>query len=98
VTKGGAGGIAGAEFLALRAELLQTVEDFYATQLKKRSRAMGLQGASTLRLEQGNSLFATIWEKQIPHEAGAGTSHISYTKGLHYTAGTLWSGCARAAR
>jgi folate-binding protein YgfZ len=45
---------------------------------------MGYTALSALRLEQGVPWFGyDFGEKQIPHEAGLETSHISYTKGCY---------------
>ncbi len=84
VTKRSPGGIAGAEFLALRAELLQLWKILRNAVEKAGGRAMGYKALSTLRLEQGIPWFGyDFGEKQIPHEAGLEHSHISYTKGCY---------------
>jgi folate-binding protein YgfZ len=84
VTKRSPGGIAGAEFLALRAELLQLWKILRNAVEKAEGRAMGYKALSTLRLEQGIPWFGyDFGEKQIPHEAGLEHSHISYTKGCY---------------
>jgi folate-binding protein YgfZ len=45
---------------------------------------MGYTALNMLRLEQGIPWFGyDFGEKQIPHEAGLETSHISYTKGCY---------------
>jgi aminomethyltransferase len=57
--------------------------------LQERARAagggpMGYSALSALRLEQGIPWFSyDFGEKQIPHEAGLETSHVSYTKGCY---------------
>jgi folate-binding protein YgfZ len=57
--------------------------------LQERARAagggpMGYRALSALRLEQGIPWFSyDFGEKQIPHEAGLETSHVSYTKGCY---------------
>jgi folate-binding protein YgfZ len=84
LTKRSPGGIAGAEFLALRAELLPLWKILRNAVEKAGGRAMGYKALSTLRLEQGIPWFGyDFGEKQIPHEAGLEHSHISYTKGCY---------------
>lgn len=78
------GGIAGAEFLAIRQDLPKLWEILRETNEKAGGRAMGYKALSALRLEQGIAWFGyDFGDKQIPHEAGLQDSHISYTKGCY---------------
>ncbi len=84
LTKRSPGGVAGAEFLALRAELPQLWKILRSAVEKASGRAMGYKALSALRLEQGIPWFGyDFGDKQIPHEAGLEHSHISYTKGCY---------------
>lgn len=84
VTKRSPGGVAGAEFLALRDELPKLWKLLSEEVSKVGGRPMGYQALSALRLEQGIPWFGyDFGEKQIPHEAGLQDSHISYTKGCY---------------
>ena len=84
VTKRSPGGIAGAEFLAGRADLPKLWEILREEVTKAGGRPMGYEALSALRLEQGIPWFGyDFGEKQIPHEAGLQDSHISYTKGCY---------------
>jgi len=84
VTKRSPGGIAGAEFLAMREDLSRLWEALHLAVMEAGGRAMGYKALSTLRLEQGIPWFGyDFGEKQIPHEAGLEHSHISYTKGCY---------------
>jgi len=84
VTKRSPGGIAGAEFLAARADLPKLWGILREEMAKVGGRPMGYQALSALRLEQGVPWFGyDFGEKQIPHEAGLQDSHISYTKGCY---------------
>ncbi len=84
LTKRSPGGIAGAEFLATRADmprLWQTLREAVET---AGGRATGYQALHALRLEQGVPWFSyDFGDKQIPHEAGLEHSHINYTKGCY---------------
>ena len=84
VTKRSPGGVAGAEFLALRDELPKLWKLLREEVGKVGGRAMGYQALNAWRLEQGIPWFGyDFGEKQIPHEAGLQDSHISYTKGCY---------------
>jgi len=84
LTKRSPCGVAGAEFLAMRADLPQLWEILRNAVEKAGGRAMGYQALSALRLEQGIPWFGyDFGDKQIPHEAGLEHSHISYTKGCY---------------
>ncbi len=84
VTKRSPGGIAGAEFLAMRGDLPRLWEILRDAVEQDGGRAMGYKALSALRLEQGIPWFGyDFGDKQIPHEAGLEHSHISYTKGCY---------------
>lgn len=84
VSKRSPGGMAGAEFLAMREDLSGLWEALHLAVMEAGGRAMGYKALSTLRLEQGIPWFGyDFGEKQIPHEAGLEHSHISYTKGCY---------------
>jgi folate-binding protein YgfZ len=84
VTKRSPGGVAGAEFLAARADLPKLWETLREEAARVGGRPMGYEALSALRLEQGIPWFGyDFGEKQIPHEAGLQDSHISYTKGCY---------------
>jgi folate-binding protein YgfZ len=78
------GGISSAEFIVERGEL----EPFWDVLLQATRRhgggPMGYKALSAQRLVQGVAWFGyDFGEKQIPHEAGLESSHISYTKGCY---------------
>jgi folate-binding protein YgfZ len=84
VTKRSPGGVAGAEFLAARADLPRLWQMLREAVGATGGRAMGYKALSALRLEQGIPWFGyDFGDKQIPHEAGLQDSHISYTKGCY---------------
>jgi len=84
VTKRSPGGVAGAEFLAGRADLPKLWEMLREEVTIVGGRPMGYQALSALRLQQGVPWFGyDFGDKQIPHEAGLQDSHISYTKGCY---------------
>jgi folate-binding protein YgfZ len=84
VTKRSPGGIASAEFLAMREDLPRLWEILHEATAEAGGRPMGYKALSALRLEQGIPWFGyDFGDKQIPHEAGLEHSHISYTKGCY---------------
>jgi len=84
VTKRSPGGVASAEFVAMRRELPQLWEPLRDAVESTGGRAMGYKALSALRLEQGIPWFGyDFGDKQIPHEAGLEHSHISFTKGCY---------------
>ncbi len=78
------GGVAGAEFIVSR-EMLAPLWDALLTAVRQHDGGpMGYRALSAQRLVQGTPWFGyDFGEKQIPHEAGLETSHISYTKGCY---------------
>jgi len=84
VTKRSPGGVAGCEFRAGR-ESLVTLWHVLSESVKKHGGGpMGYAALSAQRLAQGVPWFGyDFGEKQIPHEAGLESSHISYTKGCY---------------
>jgi len=84
LTKRSPGGVAGCEFLAER-EALAILWRVLSESVKKHGGGpMGYTALSAERLSQGVPWFGyDFGEKQIPHEAGLETSHISYTKGCY---------------
>jgi folate-binding protein YgfZ len=84
VVKRSPGGIAGAEFVTERAKVKVLWSVLRDAVKKQDGGAMGYTALNMLRLEQGIPWFGyDFGEKQIPHEAGLETSHISYTKGCY---------------
>ena len=84
LTRRSPGGVAGAEFLAARAELPKLWDVLGQEVTTAGGQPMGYQALSALRLEQGIPWFGyDFGEKQIPHEAGLQDSHISYIKGCY---------------
>jgi folate-binding protein YgfZ len=78
------GGIAGAEFVTARANIEALWRVLSDAVKKQGGGAMGYTALNSLRLELGAPWFGyDFGEKQIPHEAGLETSHISYTKGCY---------------
>ena len=84
IVKRSPGGIVGAEFVTERASI-ESLWSVLSDAVKKQDGgAMGYTALNMLRLEQGIPWFGyDFGEKQIPHEAGLETSHISYTKGCY---------------
>jgi len=84
LTKRPLGGMPGCEFLVGRdrlASLWRTLSDIVKN---NGGGPMGYAALSAQRLAQGVPWFGyEFGEKQIPHEAGLETSHISYTKGCY---------------
>jgi aminomethyltransferase len=84
ITKHSPGGVAGCEFLVERETLADLWRVLSENVEKRRGGAMGYVALSAQRLAQGIPwLGYDFGEKQIPHEAGLETSHISYTKGCY---------------
>jgi aminomethyltransferase len=78
------GGIAGAEFVVEPLKLVPLWEILLEAARKHGGGPMGYTALSGLRLAQGVPWFGyDFGEKQIPHEAGLQSSHISYTKGCY---------------
>jgi folate-binding protein YgfZ len=75
---------AGGEFIVER-EKLETLWDILSQATRQHGGgAMGYTALSAQRLVQGVPWFGyDFGEKQIPHEAGLESSHISYTKGCY---------------
>ncbi len=84
IVKRSPGGVAGCEFVAER-EKLESLWQILLSSVKKYGGGpMGYAALSAQRLAQGVPWFGyDFGEKQIPHEAGLETSHISYTKGCY---------------
>ncbi len=84
LTKRSRGGVAGCEFVAGR-ETLENLWSALSESVKKHGGGpMGYAALSAQRIAQGVPWFGyDFGEKQIPHEAGLETSHISYTKGCY---------------
>jgi folate-binding protein YgfZ len=78
------GGVGGCEFLAER-ETLANLWWVLSESVKKHGGGpMGYAALNAQRLAQGVPWFGyDFGEKQIPHEAGLESSHISYTKGCY---------------
>lgn len=84
MTKRSPGEIAGCEFLAERERLPDLWKALFEPVCKSGGGPMGFAALSAQRLAQGVPWFGyDFGEKQIPHEAGLETSHISYTKGCY---------------
>jgi folate-binding protein YgfZ len=84
VTKRSPGGIAGCEFLSERESLANLWQVLSESVKKHGGGPMGYTALSAQRLAQGAPWFGyDFGEKQIPHEAGLESSHISYTKGCY---------------
>jgi folate-binding protein YgfZ len=78
------GGVAGAEFIALRESLPKLWEALVGAARANGGGPIGYDALSTLRLEAGIPWFGYDFdETTIPHEAGLEDSHISYTKGCY---------------
>jgi folate-binding protein YgfZ len=77
-------GVAGAEFIISREQLEPMWNVLLAATRQHGGGPMGYRALSAQRLVQGTPWFGYDFsEKQIPHEAGLETSHISYTKGCY---------------
>jgi folate-binding protein YgfZ len=78
------GGVAGCEFLIERTKLTNLWQILSESVKKHGGGPMGYAAMSAQRLAQGVPWFGyDFGEKQIPHEAGLESSHISYTKGCY---------------
>ena len=75
---------AGGEFIAERAKLERLWDVLLQATRRHGGGSMGYTALSAQRLVQGVPWFGyDFGEKQIPHEAGLESSHISYTKGCY---------------
>jgi folate-binding protein YgfZ len=84
LTKRSPGGIAGCEFLVERDKLAALWKILAEFVEKNGGGPMGYAALSAQRLAQGVPWFGyDFGERQIPHEAGLESSHISYTKGCY---------------
>ena len=84
IVKRSPGGIAGSEFVAERARLVELWEILLKAARKHGGGPAGYTALSAQRLTLGAPWFSYDYgEKQIPHEAGLENSHISYTKGCY---------------
>jgi folate-binding protein YgfZ len=84
VVKRSPGGMAGAEFVAERKDLIELWQLLLKAVRKGGGGPMGYAALSAHRLALGVPWFSyDFGEKQIPHEAGLENSHISYTKGCY---------------
>src|SRR5208283_4138076 len=84
ITKRSRGGVAGCEFLVQSDKLARLWEVLGESVKGHGGGPMGYAALSALRLAQGVAWYGyDFGEKQIPHEAGLETSHISYTKGCY---------------
>ncbi len=78
------GGVAGCEFLAERETLANLWSGLSESVKKHGGGPMGYAALSAERLVRGVPWFGyDFGERQIPHEAGLESSHISYTKGCY---------------
>jgi folate-binding protein YgfZ len=84
LSKRSPGGIASAEFSALREQLPNLWKFLRDAVTAVGGRPAGYKALNALRLEQGIPWFGYDFVgKQIPHEAGLENSHISNTKGCY---------------
>lgn len=84
MVKRSAGGVAGAEFVVERDHLQTLWQILLEATGRHGGGPIGYTALSGQRLEQGEPWFGyDFGEKQIPHEAGLESSHISYTKGCY---------------
>jgi folate-binding protein YgfZ len=84
IVKRSPGGIAGCEFVVEKKKLAELWQILLEKVRNHGGGPMGFAALSALRLSQGVPWFGYDFdEKQIPHEAGLETSHISYTKGCY---------------
>jgi folate-binding protein YgfZ len=78
------GGVAGAEFIASRADLPQLWQALVDAARVHGGGPIGYEALNSLRLEEGIPWFGYDFDdKVIPHEAGLENSHISYSKGCY---------------
>jgi folate-binding protein YgfZ len=84
IVKRSPGGVPGAEFVVQQENLASLWEILCASARRHGGGPMGYAALSARRLAQGLPWFGyDFGDKQIPHEAGLETSHISYTKGCY---------------
>lgn len=84
VVKRSPGGIAGTEFVVKRGRLVELWGILSETVHRNGGGPIGYTALSAQRLLLGAPWFGyDFGEKQIPHEAGLESSHISYTKGCY---------------
>ncbi len=84
ISKRTVGGVVSVQFLAARTNLEPLWNLLLASASDNAGGRMGYLALNALRLEQAIPWFGyDFGEKQIPHEAGLETSHISYTKGCY---------------
>ena len=84
VLKRSPGGVAGAEFVVERMHLAALWQILLEAARKHGGGPAGYTALSGQRLELGVPWFGyDFGEKQIPHEAGLESSHVSYTKGCY---------------
>jgi len=84
VVKRAPGGAPGAEFVVARDQLAAIWQILLDAVRKHGGGPVGYTALSGQRLAQGVPWFGyDFGEKQIPHEAGLESSHISYTKGCY---------------
>jgi folate-binding protein YgfZ len=84
VVKRSPGGVAGAELVVERERLGELWPILLEAVRRHGGGAMGYAALSAQRLAQGVPWFGyDFGDKQIPHEAGLESSHISYTKGCY---------------
>ena len=84
ITKRTSAGVAGCEFLIEQEHLTRLWKILSEAVRKQGGGPMGYKALSAERLAQGTPWFGyDFGEKQIPHEAGLETTHISYTKGCY---------------
>ncbi|MGB7232963.1 MAG: glycine cleavage T C-terminal barrel domain-containing protein [Candidatus Acidiferrum sp.] len=84
MTKRSPGRVAGCDFLVEREKLPALWQTLFESVQQNGGGPMGYAALSAQRLAQGIPWFGYDFsEKQIPHEAGLETSHISYTKGCY---------------
>ena len=84
IVKRSPGGVAGAEFVVARDQLVPLWQTLLETAREHGGGPAGYTALSGQRLAQGVPWFGyDFGDKQIPHEARLENSHISYTKGCY---------------
>lgn len=84
IVRRSATGVAGAEFIVHRDKLKLAWNFLLKATQRHGGGPIGYKALSAQRLAQGIPWFGyDFGEKQIPHEAGLESSHISYTKGCY---------------
>lgn len=84
IVKRSPGSVPSAEFVVERTQLAALWPALLAAARKHGGGPMGYAALSGQRLSQGAPWFSyDFGDKQIPHEAGLETTHISYTKGCY---------------